>query len=86
MGGGILFGAEGFCWPDISLKSQYPVAEKGRRFLNSGGFIGSIKDVKEMLMAGGELGDTEDDQLFYTKIYLDTELRQIFEIKLDNKA
>ncbi len=86
MGGGIIFGAEGFCWPDISLKSRYPIVEKGRRFLNSGGFIGAIKDVRELLAAGGDLGDTEDDQLFYTKIYLDNDLRQNLGMKLDHKA
>ena len=43
MGGGIIFGAENFCWPDVNLKEKYPVVEKGYRFLNSGGFIGSIK-------------------------------------------
>ena len=43
MGGGIIFGAENFCWPGVNLKEKYPVVEKGYRFLNSGGFIGSIK-------------------------------------------
>lgn len=86
MGKGIVFGAEGFCWPDVSLKSKYPKVEKGRRFLNSGGFIGSVESIRSMLEAGGELGDTEDDQLFYTKIYLDKELRDKFSIKLDHRA
>ena len=39
-----------------------------------------------MLAAGGDLGDTEDDQLFYTKIFLDPALRTQFDIKLDHRA
>ena len=86
MGQGIVFGAEGFCWPDTSLKSSYPVVETGRRFLNSGGFIGPVAEVRRLLEAGGELADTEDDQLFYTKVYLDKKLREQLSIKLDHRA
>ena len=32
------------------------------------------------------VGDTDDDQLYYTKIYLDENLRQKYSIKLDHKA
>ena len=42
--------------------------------------------LREMLAAGGDLGDTEDDQLFYTKIFLDPALRTQFDIKLDHRA
>ena len=40
------------------------------RFLNSGGFLGSLAEVRRLLEAGGDLDNTEDDQLFYTRIYL----------------
>ena len=82
----IVFGAENFCWPDNSLRSRYPDVKEGMRFLNSGGFIGPAASLYEMLEAGGELGDTEDDQLFYTRIYLDHELRVKLGIKLDHRA
>ena len=36
----VVFGAEAFCWPDDSLREQYPMLESGKRFLNSGSFIG----------------------------------------------
>jgi len=82
----VVFGAENFCWPDASLKDKYPEVEKGMRFLNSGGFIGPAKMIAEMLEAGGDIKDLDDDQLFYTKIYLDQALREKFKMILDNKA
>ena len=36
----VVFGAEAFCWPDDSLKDTYPEIESGKKYLNSGGFIG----------------------------------------------
>jgi procollagen-lysine,2-oxoglutarate 5-dioxygenase, invertebrate len=37
----VLFGAENYCWPDESLKKEYPlVTGKGAKYLNSGMFIG----------------------------------------------
>jgi procollagen-lysine,2-oxoglutarate 5-dioxygenase len=86
MDGGIIFGAENFCWPDVNLKEKYPAVDKGYKYLNSGGFIGSIKDIHAMLSAGGDLKNTEDDQLFYTNIFLDPEMRNKFNMKLDHKA
>ena len=55
MGGGVIFGAENFCWPDASLKDKYPEVKQeggggGYRFLNSGGFIGSIKVIIFMIL------------------------------------
>jgi len=87
MGADILFGAENFCWPDQSLREDYPEAkDKGMRFLNSGGFIGPAPLLAKMLEAGGKIENKEDDQLFYTKIFLNSELRQAFKMKLDSKA
>ena len=85
-GARIVFGAENFCWPDASLKSEYPEIESGMRYLNSGGFIGSARDIAEMLDAGGDIKNLDDDQLFYTRIYLDKDLRQKHNIVLDHKA
>eukprot|EP00091_Calanus_sinicus_P007164 TRINITY_DN18082_c0_g1_i1.p1 TRINITY_DN18082_c0_g1~~TRINITY_DN18082_c0_g1_i1.p1 ORF type:complete len:198 (+),score=29.77 TRINITY_DN18082_c0_g1_i1:43-636(+) len=56
------------------------------RFLNSGGFIGPADTLYQMLIAGGEIKNTDDDQLFYTKIYLDNELKTKYKIQLDHKA
>uniref|UniRef100_A0A903Z0E1 procollagen-lysine 5-dioxygenase n=1 Tax=Anopheles minimus TaxID=112268 RepID=A0A903Z0E1_9DIPT len=81
----IVFGAEGFCWPDESLKSAYPSLEgRGMRFLNSGLFMGYADKLYKLLKTPSK--DTEDDQLYYTKAYLDEELRQELNIKLDHMA
>merc|ERR1719347_2381893 len=85
-GANVVFGAENFCWPDASLKTKYPEIKTGMRFLNSGGFIGPASTIYQMLLDGGEIENTDDDQLFYTKIYLDEELKSKHMIKLDHKA
>ncbi|KAK3104424.1 hypothetical protein FSP39_001801, partial [Pinctada imbricata] len=82
----VVFSAEGFCWPDESLKVQYPeVKFHEKRFLNSGGFIGYAKDIYE-IVTYKDIGNQDDDQLYYTKIYLDESLREKWQIKLDTKS
>ena len=54
-----------------------------RRFLNSVGFIGYAKDVYELVTAE-DLEDTDDDQRYYTKLFL--EERDKRGIKLDTKT
>lgn len=49
------------------------------------GFIGYAPEVYKMVTSS-ELGNSDDDQLFYTKIFLDENLRKKWGIKLDNKA
>jgi len=82
----VVFGAENFCWPDRSLQSQYPDLKEGMRFLNSGGFIGPASLIYKMLLDGGDIDNLDDDQLFYTKIYLNSQLREKYNIILDHKA
>ena len=45
-----------------------------------------MQDVYGMLQAGGNLKNTEDDQLFYTKLFLDPEVKKKYDIKLDTRA
>ena len=85
-GADIVFGAENFCWPDVSLKDEYPEVEKGMRFLNSGGFIGPARLLAKMLEDGGDIKNLEDDQLFYTKIFLNSEQSTEYTIMLDHTA
>uniref|UniRef100_A0A1L8E427 procollagen-lysine 5-dioxygenase n=1 Tax=Nyssomyia neivai TaxID=330878 RepID=A0A1L8E427_9DIPT len=80
----IVFGAEHSIWPDASLREVYPKVSHGARFLNSGVFIGYAKDIFEMLSASIE--DTGDDQLYFTKIFLDEQFREKHKMKLDNKS
>ncbi|XP_062554119.1 procollagen-lysine,2-oxoglutarate 5-dioxygenase [Armigeres subalbatus] len=81
----VLFGSESYCWPDEELKSKYPVLEgRGNRFLNSGLFMGYASKLYRLLKT--PLKDTDDDQLYYTKAYLDEKLRNELNIKLDHTA
>lgn len=84
-GARIVFGAEGFCWPDEKLTEKYPEISAGYRFLNSGGFIG-YADALYDLVAYKEIDNKGDDQLYYTKIFLDEKLRESMKIELDHKA
>lgn len=83
---GVLFGAEHYCWPEASLREKYPlVLGRGARFLNSGMFMGFAKDIYQVLNQL-QIEDTDDDQLFYSRIYLDEELRDRLRLKLDHRA
>ncbi|PVD36874.1 hypothetical protein C0Q70_03864 [Pomacea canaliculata] len=82
----VVFSAEGFCWPDSSLKDKYPpVKGSEKRFLNSGGFIGYAKELYEIVHYSS-LNDDGDDQGYYTMIYLDRALRGKWNIKLDTRS
>lgn len=50
------------------------------------GFIGYADAIYAMLELDKSLENTADDQLFYTKIYLDETKRNSLNIKLDHKA
>lgn len=81
----ILFGAEQYIWPDKSLAEKYPPATRGKPYLNSGGFIAYAADLYELLNAV-EIGDKDDDQLYYTKLYLDPKIREKYHWKLDHRS
>ncbi|TDG49724.1 hypothetical protein AWZ03_003962 [Drosophila navojoa] len=84
-GAKVLFSAEKYCWPDKSLADSYPaVGPKESRYLNSGAFIGYAPQVVELLKE--EIEDTGDDQLYYTKIFLDEAKRAKLNIKLDTQS
>ncbi|XP_005094861.1 procollagen-lysine,2-oxoglutarate 5-dioxygenase 1 [Aplysia californica] len=82
----VVFAAEDTIWPDKSLEKKYPqVKENEKRFLNSGGFIGYAREIYEMVSYQA-LGDQEDDQLYYTQIFLNRALRHEWKMKLDTRA
>merc|ERR1711974_391736 len=59
--------------------------EAGKRYLNSGGFIGFAEDIYA-IVSDHDINDQDDDQLYYTKLYLDSDFRTKHNIKLDHKA
>ncbi|XP_014258320.1 procollagen-lysine,2-oxoglutarate 5-dioxygenase 3 [Cimex lectularius] len=81
----LVFSSESLCWPEEELAEQYPQVEDGYKYLNSGGFIGYASDIYEILKLH-KIKNNDDDQLFYTKIYLNKALREEHKIKLDHKA
>ena len=71
--GQVTFACERACWPDSKLIDDYPpVSNDAPRFLNSGLFIGSARDIMTILkdpeMLSCKPGD--DDQLLYTTMFL----------------
>ncbi|XP_040283981.1 procollagen-lysine,2-oxoglutarate 5-dioxygenase 2 isoform X2 [Bufo bufo] len=81
----VVFSAEALIWPDKRLADKYPVVRSGKRFLNSGGFIGYLSNVKKIVQQW-TLQDIDDDQLFYTKIYINQLQREHINITLDHKS
>ncbi|XP_028923971.1 procollagen-lysine,2-oxoglutarate 5-dioxygenase 2 isoform X2 [Ornithorhynchus anatinus] len=81
----VVFAADGLLWPDKRLADKYPIVHIGKRFLNSGGFIGYGPSVNQIVQQWN-LQDSDDDQLFYTKIYIDSIKRKAINITLDHKC
>ncbi|XP_028654141.1 multifunctional procollagen lysine hydroxylase and glycosyltransferase LH3 [Erpetoichthys calabaricus] len=81
----VVFSAEGFCWPDQRLSPKYPEVYTGKRYLNSGGFIGYAPYIYEIVKQW-KYRDDDDDQLFYTHIYLDKAQREKYNITLDHRS
>ena len=81
----IIFSAEAKIWPDYSLAPEFPDLGTPYKFLNSGGFMGSIKNIKKLIETPIESYD--DDQLYYQREYLKSVKNEIsLKIKLDAKA
>ncbi|XP_061492936.1 procollagen-lysine,2-oxoglutarate 5-dioxygenase 2 isoform X2 [Rhineura floridana] len=81
----VVFAADGLIWPDKRLADKYPVVRSGKRYLNAGGFIGYSSAVNSIVQQWN-LQDNDDDQLFYTKIYIDQIKREHINITLDHKC
>ncbi|MEQ2236966.1 Procollagen-lysine,2-oxoglutarate 5-dioxygenase 1, partial [Ilyodon furcidens] len=81
----VVFSSESLIWPDRHLEDKYPHVREGNRFLGSGGFIGYIPSIKEMI-ANWTGEENDSDQLFFTKIYIDPAKRKTLNITLDTKC
>jgi len=79
----LLFSAEKECWPDTSIEYKYPNNDSPYLYLNSGGFIGTAHNVYS-LIRDATISNTDDDQLFFTNIYLNDHLKE--RIILDHKC
>ncbi|XP_077365334.1 procollagen-lysine,2-oxoglutarate 5-dioxygenase 2 isoform X2 [Festucalex cinctus] len=81
----VLFAAEGLIWPDKRLADKYPSVRSGKRYLNSGGIIGYAPYINR-IVSQWNLHDNDDDQLFYTKIFVDPIQRDSLNMTLDHKC
>ncbi|XP_051970452.1 procollagen-lysine,2-oxoglutarate 5-dioxygenase 2-like isoform X2 [Xyrauchen texanus] len=81
----VVIAAEGIIWPDTLLQEKYPSIRNGKRFLNSGGCIGYAPYIHKIVNQW-DLHDNDDDQLFYTKIYVDPLQRERLNMTLDHKC
>lgn len=81
----VVFGAEDFCWPDKSLAENYPRVSFGYKYLNSGGFIGYASDLYGVV-SSHDIRNDDDDQLFYSQIFINKELRDKYKMKLDTHS
>jgi len=79
----VLFSAEKVCWPDTSPACEYPKTDSPYAYLNSGGFIGTAHNVYS-LVRDATVSNTDDDQLFFTKIYLNDKFKE--RITLDHNC
>ena len=87
MGKDVIFSAERVCWPDDKLSNDMIVLnrkltsfETPYEYLNSGLFIGKVKELKKIL--GPDIDDGDDDQLYYQKQYL----TESYDIVLDQDS
>lgn len=81
----IVFSAETLIYPDRRLEAKYPQVQDGKRFLGSGAFMGYATHLSKLVMDWDGL-DSDSDQLFYTKIFLDPEKRGNLNITLDHRC
>ncbi|XP_036959783.1 procollagen-lysine,2-oxoglutarate 5-dioxygenase 1 [Acanthopagrus latus] len=81
----VVFSSESLVWPDRHLEDKHPHVREGNRFLGSGGFIGYLPNIREMV-ADWKGKDNDSDQLFFTKIYIDPVKRKSINITLDSKC
>jgi len=64
----VLFSVEKSCWPLKQIDIFYPEVDSQYKYLNSGGFIGCGENILNLLEK--KIENNEDDQLYYTKIFL----------------
>ncbi len=81
----IIFSAEKNCYPDPSLTPRYSQIDYPYKFLNSGGFMGTIKRLLE-LIGKDPINNTDDDQLYLTHKYLNRKHDMIYDVKLDYRC
>lgn len=78
----VLFAAEKTCWPDKSIAHLFD-SHTDYKYLNSGTYIGYVTDI--LALTSDCIGNSEDDQLFLQKKYIEYSRDNKNIIKLDNE-
>ena len=74
----IVFSGELFCWPHEQLASEFPDANTRFKYINSGTYIGRVKELKK-LYSYEKIEHWDDDQLYVHKCFLYSD----FDIAID---
>lgn len=83
-GAGVLFGAQRVLPADqTTYVHLYPAAE-GSKYLNAGLFIGYLSKVRELLSS--TIRNTECDNQFMARAYLDESVRNRLSLMLDHRS
>ncbi|KAL3994436.1 2OG-Fe(II) oxygenase family protein [Acanthocheilonema viteae] len=81
----VVFSSEPFCWPNKNLAPKYPLVNFGCRYLNSGVFMGFAPEIWSLINYK-DVEDNDDDQLYYTHLYLDEKIRLSLRMTLDSMS
>lgn len=65
----IVFSGELYCWPQKELATEFPNAPTRFKYINSGTYIGRVKELKK-LYSYEKIEHWDDDQLFVHKCFL----------------
>ncbi|KAH7693690.1 hypothetical protein AAVH_39272, partial [Aphelenchoides avenae] len=82
----VVFSAGPFYGPKRTLAKTDRPETSAERHLSAGIFLGYAQEILRILDLGENLKDGDDDQLFYTSIYLDLETRVSSKITLDSAS
>ncbi|XP_062512478.1 multifunctional procollagen lysine hydroxylase and glycosyltransferase LH3-like [Corticium candelabrum] len=80
----LVFSAEETCWPE-DMAEKHPRTTFGKRYLNSGGFIGYAPAVYEALTFE-PISYRDNDQELFQKVYVNENFRNKHNMKLDHRA
>uniref|UniRef100_A0A2P2I196 procollagen-lysine 5-dioxygenase n=3 Tax=Hirondellea gigas TaxID=1518452 RepID=A0A2P2I196_9CRUS len=78
----VLLSADGVCWPDKALAKKFPKPARGRRFFDSGAFVGQA-GVLERLFKEASGKETSLQELF-TNLYLQGAIRKKYNLRVDH--
>jgi GR25 family glycosyltransferase involved in LPS biosynthesis len=77
----VLFAAEKICWPDRSMEQYFTESHTAYKYLNSGVYIGYKDSILSII--DDYIQDSDDDQLFLQKKYVENKSVNKVNIKLD---